>query len=94
MAFRRFSSSGEMIVVMNFTDNRERTIEINGSSSELCAVLNSDSTELGGNGRGGVKNRGQHLLISVPPLSALIVKCDKNKKIPFFEKAIDYSFDV
>ena len=95
LAFKRLDGSdGELIAALNFTDNRERAIEINAEDLSIAKVFNSDKREYGGEGRGGVKRKDERLILSVPPLSAVIVKCSKNKKTPFFEKAIDYSSDV
>ena len=95
MAFKRLDGSGgEMIAALNFTDNRERSVEIRAEDVIVERVINSDKREYGGEGRGGVKIKEAKLILSVPPLSAVVVKCSKNKKTPFFEKAIDYSSDV
>lgn len=74
MAFKRLSASGRTVTVaLNFTDNRERELELDNACN-MKTVLNSDAVELGGKGRGGIRRDGERLTVSVPPLSAIILK--------------------
>ena len=78
LAFERLSSNGEvMIAALNFTDNRTREITLENISVSFEILLNSDSTEYGGKGRGGIKADISRAVLSVPPLSAVIIKTNE-----------------
>lgn len=75
LAFERLSTDGESVLVaMNFTNNREREILLDGDAAFYEILLNSDLPEYGGKGRGRVSQGGSCAVISIPPLSALILK--------------------
>ena len=79
LAFERISSSGDVVIAaLNFTDNREREVTINYAFEQMEIVLNSDSREFGGKGRGRIKKAKEQAVIVVPPLSAVVVKKGKN----------------
>ena len=84
MSFARESEGGEKIfAVLNFGDKEEKRVY---AIEKTDMILNSDDEIFGGNGRCFFE--GEELRI--PPLSAAIL----SKKVPFFEKTIDYSADV
>ena len=83
MSFSRISSDGELIAVFNFAENEERTMVLN---EPLELIIDSDGEVFFGKGRCRLFDGELH----IPPLSAAILA----KKIPFFEKALDYSSDV
>ena len=66
-----------MIAALNFTDNRTREIALENISVSFEILLNSDSTEYGGKGRGGIKADSSRAVLSVPPLSAVIIKTNE-----------------
>ncbi len=84
MSFLRTSSNGEKIIaVFNFNDKETRSLYF---EEPMEIILDSDEKIFGGKGSCGFYNKE----LTMPPLSAAVV----SKKIPFFEKAIDYSSDV
>lgn len=100
LAFKRISGCGEQIIsVMNFNGDkkREQTVLWKGGLVPVL-LLNSDAREFGGKDAlmfsdksDGKQGMGYFYL---PPLSAAVLKLEKEKKSPFFEKTIDYSRGV
>lgn len=97
LAFRRISEGGAQIIsVMNFNGDKKSELTVSWSPElTLVYLLNSDGREFGGkdgllfSDKSNEKKGMAHLCL--PPLSAAVLKLEKEKKSDFFEKAIDYS---
>lgn len=89
IAFKRINKSGdELVVVINFSPVERKSYSIGTTEGSYAEVFNSDKTEFGGTGlenngilitaKGQLHGYDSYLSMTVPPLSVIFLKKDKN----------------
>jgi 1,4-alpha-glucan branching enzyme len=102
IAFKRINKSGdELIIVINFSPVERKSYSIGTSEGSYTEVFNSDKTEFGGTGsensgmlitaKGQLHGYDSYISLTVPPLSVIFLKKDKNYNLKMGGKVYEIS---